>query len=104
MGYARTWAPAIAGEAKAVFFNVTSSDFRLEYVIKKSDPAVPTEIFVWPDRYPGGADVAATASDGSVRVEYDGTGRQVLVYADQGVKEGTRVVVKISRKAADMIV
>lgn len=103
-GYARTYTTAIAGEAKKMFFNVTSGDFELQYAIKNTKSKVPTEIFVWPERYPGGANVVVTASSGSMQVDYDGKNSQVLVYPSSGVKEGSLVVVKISRKMESILV
>lgn len=103
-GLARTYAMSIAGEAKSMFFNVTSSDFELKYVVRNLDSGVATEIYVWPERYPGGANVEASASSGSMRVDYDGKSSQVLVYSETGVQEGTQVVVKISNKMASIVV
>merc|ERR1712066_891997 len=78
--FARTYAVSIAGEALYMRFNVTSNDFVLKYNAPRIDSSIPTEIYVWPERYPGGANVTATASSGSMRVQYDGEGSQVLVH------------------------
>jgi endoglycosylceramidase len=99
-GYARTYARAVAGKIVSMFFNVSSSQFKLQYEVSDIDlqAAAATEIFLWPSRYPGGANVTAAASVGTVKVDYDGTGSSVRVYPGEGIKEGARVTVSISTK------
>jgi len=99
--YGRTYATAVAGDIVAVYFNVTSGAFTLQYdaagAVGIAQP-LPTEIFLWPERYPGGANVTAAASEGAVRVEYGGPGSSLVkVYADQ-VKAGVRVVVTVAAR------
>merc|ERR1712107_849932 len=103
-GYARTYAAAVAGEAEHMFFNVTNGDFELRYIVNNGNLSIATEIFVWPERYPGGASITATSDDGSMRVDYDGQSSQVLIFPADGVKNGSHVVVKIGCKAASVIV
>merc|ERR1712107_584494 len=103
-GFARTYAVAIAGEGKSMFFNVSNNDFELKYILQGTDPNVASEIYVWPERYPGVADVVSSSSKGSVRVDYDGTGSQVLVYPGADAEEGAEVVVKISNKVKEPFV
>ena len=96
--YGRTWAPAVAGTTLSMFFNVTSAAFSLEY--DAADPmtaagAAPTEIFIWPQRYPHGASVTAKAAEGTVRVEYTRGGSTVQIHADDGLQPGARVSVSI---------
>ena len=97
---ARTYAPRVVGAHVKMHFNHTSSDFELQYDVGAVDDAdLPTEIFVWPGRYPGGAVVTASASaGGSVRVEYDGKGSWVKVFPASGLVVGARVTVKIAKK------
>ena len=96
---ARTYARAVAGVTTRMYFNVSSGDFELQYAAKDAGGA-PTEIFAWRPRYPGGALVTATASAGTMRVEYDAAGGSSLVhvYAGTDVAEGVRVVVNIRRR------
>jgi len=96
---ARTYARAVAGHAVSMFFNVTSSDFELQYDIVDGAPTAPTEIYLWPERYPNGADVSASASRGAVHVDFDGRSR-VLVHPAAGLERGSRVVVTIRNKPA----
>merc|ERR1712217_940014 len=48
-GLARTYAVAIAGKAESMFFNVTSYDFDLKYVVQNGDPSIATVIHIWPE-------------------------------------------------------
>eukprot|EP01052_Picozoa_sp_SAG31_P036812 SAG31_NODE_4648_length_3069_cov_1.952525_1_plen_207_part_00 len=103
--YARTYAPAIAGEANSMFFNVSNGDFRLEYIVTKTDLRIATEIFVSHLWYPEGIRAVATASNGRMRVEqqwhgnlsnlYKKSGR-VLVFPRATVTKGSTVVVEIT--------
>ena len=96
---ARTFAPKVAGMYTMMRFNSTTSTFQLEYTVgAKHVAALPTEIFVWPERYPGGANVSVLASAGQVRVDYDDNASKVLVYATEGMQMGSRVTVSISKK------
>jgi endoglycosylceramidase len=96
---ARTYAPRVAGSHVKMQFNATSSSFELHYDVGTIDPGIATEIFVWPGRYPQGAVVLASASAGSVRVDYDGKARWVRIYPGDGLQIGVRVVVSISKKS-----
>ncbi|KOO26556.1 hypothetical protein Ctob_005831 [Chrysochromulina tobinii] len=92
---------AIAGEALSMHFNVSSSAFRLEYVVPANtslDERAATEIFVWPERYPGGATVTAKADIGSMRIEYNGTGSLVSIYRNETYPVDVRVIVSIDSK------
>tara|TARA_B110000046_G_C12966980_1_gene387206 strand:+ start:129 stop:404 length:276 start_codon:yes stop_codon:yes gene_type:complete len=80
-------------------FDVASGDFSLEYTVATGDwslmHAAATDVYVWPQRYPGGVDVAAAASDGSpVNVSYDGL-HCVQIFTAHTVHSSTRVVVSI---------
>ena len=107
-GYARTYAPAIAGEAESMYFNVTSGDFKLVYTTTATtangESSMPTEVYVWPERYPGGAAVVARASSGTMRIQYDGKGSQVLIYPGADVAPRTRVTVTVGRKSQSQVV
>jgi len=95
---ARTYAPKVVGSHVKMQFNATSSVFELQYDVGGIDPNIATEIFVWPPRYPGGAAVLASASQGNVRVVYDDDSSWVRIYAGKGLKVGARVTVNIARK------
>jgi len=99
-GYARTYATAVAGNILSMAFNVSSGEFELQYEVSDTDlkAAVPTEIYLWPSRYPGGANVIVGASKGTVRVEYDGKGSSVRIYPGGSLEVGARVIVIISSK------
>lgn len=93
---ARTFASAVAGDIVSMLFDTRNGEFKLQYDTKQGiDTRVPTEIFLWPERYPGGAKVDATASKGSVRVDYNGTGSSVRVYNQGDLEHGARVTVRI---------
>eukprot|EP00930_Biecheleria_cincta_P027287 TRINITY_DN19170_c0_g1_i1.p1 TRINITY_DN19170_c0_g1~~TRINITY_DN19170_c0_g1_i1.p1 ORF type:complete len:706 (+),score=118.20 TRINITY_DN19170_c0_g1_i1:281-2119(+) len=93
---ARTFASAVAGDIVSMHFDTENGEFRLQYDLKQSiGTRTPTEIFLWPDRYPGGAKVEATSSNGSVRVEYNSTGSSMRVYHPGDLKNGARVTVRI---------
>lgn len=90
---ARTYAKSVAGEIRSMFFNVTSGDFELRYNCAKLCDAV-TDIFAWPERYPGGPRVEVQADSGDVHVEVLGGGSQVQVRVPGASDE--LVVVRLS--------
>eukprot|EP00931_Biecheleriopsis_adriatica_P023946 TRINITY_DN15012_c0_g1_i2.p1 TRINITY_DN15012_c0_g1~~TRINITY_DN15012_c0_g1_i2.p1 ORF type:complete len:685 (+),score=124.34 TRINITY_DN15012_c0_g1_i2:75-2129(+) len=94
---ARTFASAVAGDIVEMYFDTKYASFHLQYKTKEGvDMQVPTEIFLWPERYPGGALVEASASAGSVRVEYAGAGSSaVRVYPAEKLTAGTLIRVSI---------
>ena len=103
---ARGAGPAVAGAVESMVFNVSSGRFTLQYGASASVPAAqPTEIFIWPPRYPGGADVAVEASDGSVlSVEYESGSSRVRIYLPAGgLSAGTRVKATVSRREAKAV-
>merc|ERR1719245_2216243 len=59
------------------------------------DSQIPTEIFLWPERYPGGAVVAAKATVGNVTVDYDSKGSSMRVYPAGGLEKDARVTISI---------
>ena len=80
---------------------MSSSAFRLEYVVPANTglgEGAATEIFVWPERYPGGATVTAKADIGSMRIEYNGTGSLVSIYRNETYPVDVRVIVSIDSK------
>ena len=93
----RTYAPRVMGSLVKMFFNASDEKAPFELVYEagslRSDAA--SEIFVWPDRYPGGAIVNASADVGMVRVEYDGSSSWVRIFPSTGLKVGSRVTVSI---------
>ena len=80
-------------------FNAITSEFQLEYSVEDVSERHVTEIFLWPARYgPAGAHVVASASVGTVRVDYAGTNSSwVHVYASNGLKVGARVTISITK-------
>ena len=94
---ARTYAPAVAGTAVSMRFNVTSYEFELVYdaVTAVTAEGNPTEIFVWPGHYPNGFSLMARVSggDGDVVATFDGVS-SVHVVGD--VSTGRRITVSIS--------
>jgi len=101
---ARTYAPRVAGAHQRMSFDKNTSSFTLLYEVGAAALAahVPTEIFLWPGRYPTGAEVSASVSAGmgAVSVEYDGgaTTRWVRVLPGDGLKVGAQVTVRIAAK------
>ena len=95
---ARTYAPRVVGSYISMQFNSTTSAFELEYIVGSISTDIPTEIFVMPSRYPGGAVVSATATVGSVNVVYDGKSQWVKIFASSGLQVGAHVTIKISKK------
>ena len=98
MDLARTYAPRVVGRHSKMRFDARTSDFELQYVVGGVDPDLATEIFLWPPRYPGGADVIASASAGKVQVEYSNGSSWVRVYPGDGLGAGARVTVTVRRK------
>jgi len=79
-------------------FNATTAAFELQYQVGSVDPELASEIFVLPERYPGGAVVMAVASSGNVTVEYDESDQWVRVRAAGGLQVGATVTVHVTRK------
>jgi len=97
---ARTYATAVAGDIVKMSFDASYGDFELQYDIKEGiDAQEATEIFAWPQRYPGGAKIEAKATTGTVRVEYEVGNSTVRVFPGEGLTPRARVTVSI--KAAD---
>ena len=103
--YSRTFSPAVAGLTQSMFFNVSSGDFRLVYVVTNNNSRIATEIFVSALWYPKGIWVAATASSGSMHIEQqweknaeDPTTKsgRVLVFPQTAVMEGSMVTVTVT--------
>ena len=88
----------VVGAHVKMSFNSTTSAFELQYDVGSLDTDLATEIFMWPPRYPGGADVATAASAGSVYVDYNGTGSWVRVLPGDGLQVGARVTVTLAKK------
>jgi len=96
---ARTFAPRVVGSQLSMSFDGSTSAFKLEYRVgSRLDPTIPTEIFLWPGRYTGGASVTATATEGEVRVEYDGKASWVRVYPGEALAQGAVVTVHVTKK------
>ena len=95
---ARTYAPRVVGSHVKMAFSTSTSDFELQYDVGGVEPDVPSEVFLWPPRYPGGAEVAVSASVGAVRVDYNGTGSWVRVFPGAGLEVGARVTLTITAK------
>jgi len=95
---ARTYAPRVVGSHKRMRFNATTAAFELQYQVGSVDPELASEIFVLPERYPGGAVVMAVASSGNVTVEYDESDQWVRVRAAGGLQVGATVTVHVTRK------
>lgn len=96
----RTYAPRVVGSLEKMSFNASSpeSPFELVYTLGSVQPDLASEIFIWPSRYDGGAIVNASASVGSVRVEYDGKSSWVRIFPSKGVVVGARITVTINSK------
>ena len=100
----RTYATAIAGRAISMRYNGSSAAFTLVYNATGLASNISTEIFVWPARYPGGAVVAATASDGSAMlIDYNGAGNRIQVRASSELAVGTQVVVTVGKKVQHVV-
>ena len=56
------------------------------------------QVFLWPARYPGGALVTATASEGEVRVEYEPGASWIRLYPTVGLRPGATVAVTVARR------
>jgi endoglycosylceramidase len=97
---ARTYAPRVVGSFVKMSFNASHkrSPFELVYDVGSVRSDVSSDIFVWPDRYVGGAVINASASVGKVRVEYDGKSSWVRVFPGYGLQVGARVTVTITSK------
>lgn len=102
LGYSRTYAVAVAGHTKSMSFDVTNGNFQLKYDVLSNASNVPTEIFTWPERYPGGPLVKASVSIGNLHVKYNSSSGQVLIYPAGGVEQGAEVTVRISQRAAQL--
>jgi|ERR1712216_272475 len=101
---ARTYAPKVVGSHVKMAYDELTAAFELQYDVGSVAPDMATEIFALPERYPGGADVSASASEGNVRVEYDGKSSWIRVHAADGLQVGARVTVKVSKKPAQELI
>lgn len=93
---ARTYAPAIAGTAVSMYYNVTSFEFELVYdATAATTEGNLTEIFVWPDHYPNGLNLTTSVSggNGTAVATYDGNS-SVTVVLDADL--GWRITVSIA--------
>ena len=102
LAVARTYARATAGEITAMHFNVSTAAFDLKYVVTaeslKGKDGLQTDIFFYPQHYPRGAVLSASASDGQeVNITFDGT-TSIKVSTGGNTRAGTRIHVQVRRK------
>ena len=93
---ARTYAPRVVGSHIKMAFSAVTSEFELQYEVGSLQEGLASEVFLWPQRYPGGANVTVSTNVGAVRVEYDGEGSWVRLYPGEGLQLGALVTVHIA--------
>jgi len=94
---ARTYAPRVVGTLKSMRFDGETSEFELQYEVGGLRSDLPSEIFLWQERYsPNGPNITASSTVGSVRVEYDGR-NLVRVFPGDGLATGAVVTVSIQK-------
>ncbi|CAK9106592.1 Endoglycoceramidase (EGCase) (Glycosphingolipid-specific enzyme) (GSL-specific enzyme) [Durusdinium trenchii] len=105
-GYARTYAPAVAGEILEMYFESATGRFRLSFRLNTAI-ATPTELFVAPDvYYPNGLEVSAHDVSGQpsrdVEIRYDNAkdSNTILVVAKPGAEHDGVVHVSVEAKPA----
>eukprot|EP01064_Diplonema_japonicum_P031482 TRINITY_DN565_c0_g1_i1.p1 TRINITY_DN565_c0_g1~~TRINITY_DN565_c0_g1_i1.p1 ORF type:complete len:533 (+),score=159.24 TRINITY_DN565_c0_g1_i1:48-1601(+) len=94
---ARTYAPAVAGRFVTSNFNITTGDYSLTFKID-TRISLPTEVFYYPERYPGAAGPSVTVQPpNSLQVQK--VGNNLLHFRPQATAtQGQIVTISIAKQ------